>query len=411
MSKSKIQIIPFMLILTLITASILLFEITTVNAATVLDVPSARYPTIQSALSAAKDGDTIKIASGTINGNINYDGYALTVSDGLSQPKTGITLQGSTGTIINGAVKLLYLKQFKIIDLTVTGDLTLGNGGAYDYVTGSLVSNVQVGAILTVGGQDNTVSVCKIQMLLLKGGNTKTEFPAVNTIVENNQLRGLTIQAGSHQNIIKTNIITHGQIGVSEVPSKTYYTTGGNQFINNTIANCEVGLGLYCSTGDNGAASHSADQFIQNIIRDNTVGLSLSASDQYVIGNTYYHNDFLNNNEHVKISNPVANMWDDGAKKGNYWSTYTGTDANGDGVGDTPHKIDAQNQDNYPLMKPYSAPASSQATSQPNSASSTPSQSPLSVAPEFTPMLAVVGLMAVSLVLLVFFKRKVAVSF
>jgi hypothetical protein len=406
MSKSKIQIIPFLLILTLVAASTTFFGVTTVNAATTLNVPSASYPTIQSALAAAKNGDTIKIASGTINENVNYDGYALAVSAGSSQPKTGITLQGSPDTVINGAVKLLYLKQFKIIDLTVTGDLTLGNSGAYDYVTGSLVNNVQVGAILTLGGQDNTVSVCKIQMLLLKGGNTKTEFPAVNTIVENNQLRGITIQAGSHQNTIKNNIITHGQIGVSEAPSKTYYTTGGNQFINNTIANCEVGLGLYCSTGDNGAASHSADQLIQNIIKDNTVGLSLSASDQYVIGNTYYHNDFLNNNEQVKISNPVANVWDDGAKKGNYWSTYTGTDANGDGVGDTPYKIDTQNQDNYPLMKPYSA----QTQTATPSTSASPGTSPLSIAPESNYLYALVGLAVISLVLLIFIKRKPSIS-
>jgi hypothetical protein len=400
MSNYKIQIIPLLLILTLVAASTPFFGVTTVKAATTLDVPSASYPTIQSAFAAAKDGDTIKIASGTVNENVNYDGYALAVSAGSMQPKTGITLQGSTGTVINGAVNLLYLKQFKIADLTVTGDLTLGNCGAYGYVSGSVVSGVSVGSILTIGGSENAVTDCQAQMLILKGGNTKTEFPATNTLAENNRLKGLTIQAGSHSNIIKANTFSHATTGIMEEPSKTYYLTGNNQFINNTIADCEVGVSLYCSTGDNGAASHSSDQFIQNIVRNNAVGLYLSASNQYVIGNTYYHNDFLNNGIQIKINNPVANTWNDGNKRGNYWSNYTSTDTNGDGIGDTPHKIDAQNQDNYPLMKPYSAPASS-----------LPSPSPLSVAPEYTPMFAVVGLMAVSLVLLVFFKRKAAVSF
>ncbi len=406
MSKSKIQIIPFLLILSLITASTLLFETTTVNAATTLNVPSASYPTIQSALAAAKDGDTIKIASGTINENINYDGYALAVSTGLSQPKTGITLQGSADTVINGAVTLLYLKQFKIAGLTVTGDLTLGNCGAYGYVSGSVVSGVSVGSILTIGGSENTVTDCQAQLLILKGGNTKTEFPATNTLVENNQLKGLTLQAGSHSNTIKGNTISHGTTGITEEPSKTYYLTGNNQFINNTIADCDVGVSLFCSTGDNGAASHSSDHFIQNIVRNNAVGLYLSASAQYVMSNTYYHNDFQNNGVQVKINNPVSNVWDDGNKKGNYWSTYTGTDANGDGVGDTPHKIDTQNQDNYPLMKPYSAQTQ---TATPGTSPS-PRTSPLSIAPESNYLYALVGLVTISLVLLIFFKRKPSIS-
>lgn len=436
MKLSKNQILPILLIITIAAAPTLLFT-PTANAQTTLNVPSTSYPTIQSALNAAKDGDTIKIASGTYQENINYDGYALAVAAGSSQPKTGITLQGSQGTTINGAVSLLYLKQFKISGLTISGDLTLGNCGAYGYVSGSIVSGVQVGSILTVGGSGNTVVDSQVKMLILKGGNTKMEFPVCNTNVENNQLRGLTIQAGSYGNTIKGNVISHGITGLMEEPSKTYYTTGNNQIINNTITNNDVGISLYSSTGDNGAPSHSADQIVQNIIRDNAVGISLSASNQYVLGNTFYHNDFISNGIQVKINNPVTNVWDDGAKKGNYWSTYTGSDGNSDGIGDTPYQIDAQNIDNYPLMKPWSAPATpptptptSNANTSPNpspspsptpsqslgqsnqqsdqaapSASPSPSQTPLSVAPESTPLIAVIGLVAVSLVALIFLKR------
>ena len=417
MRITKNRILPILLILTLATASTLLLGTPTVKAASTLEVPSASYPTIQNALNAAKDGDTIKIAAGTYNENINYDGYAQAVANGSSQPKTGITLQGSTGTVINGAVSLLFLKQYKIAGLTVTGDLTLGNSGAYGYVSGSVVSGVQVGSILSIGGSGNTVIDCQAKMLILKGGNTKTEFPAANTNVENNQLRGLTIQAGSHSNTIKGNTIPHGQTGITEEPSKTYYLTGNNQIINNTIANNDVAISLYSSTGDNGAASHSADKLIQNIIRENAVGLMLSASSQYVVGNSIYHNDFMGNGVQIKINNPVGNTWDDGSAKGNYYSDYTGKDSNGDGVGDTPNKIDAQNQDNYPLMKPWSAPAyvtSTAAPSQSPSSTSSPStsvasnQASLPVAPESTPLIAVVGLVMVSVLALFFLKRKAA---
>ncbi|MCW4024864.1 MAG: right-handed parallel beta-helix repeat-containing protein [Candidatus Bathyarchaeota archaeon] len=49
-------------------------------------------------------------------------------------------------------------------------------------------------------------------------------------------------------------------------------------------------------------------------------------------------------------SEPI-HVWDDG-QVGNYWSDYTGVDANGDGIGDTPYIIDEKNQDRYPLMLP-----------------------------------------------------------
>ncbi len=40
---------------------------------------------------------------------------------------------------------------------------------------------------------------------------------------------------------------------------------------------------------------------------------------------------------------------------GNYWADYRGTDAEGDGIGDTHYSIDSDSDecDLYPLMKPF----------------------------------------------------------
>jgi nitrous oxidase accessory protein NosD len=64
--------------------------------------------------------------------------------------------------------------------------------------------------------------------------------------------------------------------------------------------------------------------------------------------NRIYHNNLLDS---MVVSSEVVNVWDDGYPSGgNYWSDYTGADGNKDGIGDTPYIIDANNQDNYPLM-------------------------------------------------------------
>ena len=63
--------------------------------------------------------------------------------------------------------------------------------------------------------------------------------------------------------------------------------------------------------------------------------------------NTFYHNNFFNAQRLQSDLDFTVSKWDD-RQTGNYWSNYNGTDQNNDGVGDTPHIIDLNNQDNSP---------------------------------------------------------------
>jgi len=77
---------------------------------------------------------------------------------------------------------------------------------------------------------------------------------------------------------------------------------------------------------------------------------------------TVAHNNFIGNAvpQAYDVA-PAPNVWDEGCPSGgNYWSDYSGLDyydcntggAGNDGFGDTPYVIDADSQDNYPLMQP-----------------------------------------------------------
>ena len=124
----------------------------------------------------------------------------------------------------------------------------------------------------------------------------------------------------------------------------------GNLLSNNIILNNEYhGIFLFGSNNNIIEA---------NIIEGNGYGVWLSPS-WGSNGNTFYNNNFVNNTNQVGayLNDFGINIWDDGYPYGgNYWSDYNGTDSNGDGIGETPHVIDANNIDNYPLINPLASP-------------------------------------------------------
>ena len=93
-------------------------------------------------------------------------------------------------------------------------------------------------------------------------------------------------------------------------------------------------------------------EIFENEIMNNEIGINLSTYQENVI----YHNNFINNIQHALVETGRYHIWDDGYPSGgNYWDDYTGTDLDGDGIGDTPYVIPGseENQDHYPLMQPY----------------------------------------------------------
>jgi parallel beta-helix repeat protein len=99
-----------------------------------------------------------------------------------------------------------------------------------------------------------------------------------------------------------------------------------------------------------------------NIMNNAYTGVHAMWSDGHS-NNIFYHNNFINNTKHVDAGGDTgeAGTWDNGYPScGNYWDDYTGVDADGDGVGDTPYIMLSaggkyENVDNYPLMNPWTS--------------------------------------------------------
>jgi len=141
--------------------------------------------------------------------------------------------------------------------------------------------------------------------------------------------------SGTNNVTIKNTHIKDFVTGI-EVSFSNYNSISGN----NITANNEYGIVLVFS---------SSNSISGNNITNSGYGILLGSSSS----NSIFHNNFINNAQQAYSIDSV-NVWDDGYPSGgNYWSDYTSTDADHDGIGDTPYVIDGLNQDNYPLMQPF----------------------------------------------------------
>jgi parallel beta-helix repeat protein len=192
---------------------------------------------------------------------------------------------------------------------------------------------------ITVKGLDLTNNV---QGLILKN----TTHSIIQNVRITNNWDGLYLDRWSNNNtVIDNNISDNLFMGIY------VSTSSSNTISNNSILNNAYGLLLDSTVY---AATLGGIPGDINIVRYNTVsGNNVSNSSEFGVylvdceDNTFFHNNF--NNTRQVYSNNSTSRWDDGAE-GNYWADYAGTDSDKDGLGDTPYAVDADNQDNHPLM-------------------------------------------------------------
>lgn len=137
------------------------------------------------------------------------------------------------------------------------------------------------------------------------------------------------------------------RIGFPRLFSNKYgfYVNEDNFRISNlTITNCDYGISL-----------HGNRAQISNII---TTSIAIHGNYCNIFENsqlisdlfTYRHPVYINGSFNNFVQNTGFSIRCKGSY--NYWDGYSGLDSNGDGIGDTPHIMGENSQDNYPLMAP-----------------------------------------------------------
>jgi nitrous oxidase accessory protein NosD len=169
-------------------------------------------------------------------------------------------------------------------------------------------------------------------------------------VTENAGIGGIYVS--SDGTIVTRNFVDHSNIGVK---------VGGSDNIiyANKVTNNGIGLGadsrIYNYWKGSATDSGESNIFYANHVANNGVGADINPYPENNVTANLYHNNFIGNAHQVAAVQEVPYGSDsfDNGKEGNYWSDYTGTDADGDGIGDTPYVIDDKRQDRYPLMAPF----------------------------------------------------------
>ena len=355
------------------------------------------YAKIQWAVDNASAGDTIIVRDGKYYENLKVDkqltiksenGSDNCIIDGggsgdvITLYADGITIEGFT--VRNSGSSwptLLYagIKVFSNTNKIAYNSITNNCNGILSYSSNNIIANNNItnnrhgihldsssNNIIANNNIANSVGI----YLLHSGNNTIANntvsnnmdgiylYHSSNNIIANNNIANNSVgifSSRSSNNTIANNNITNNRHGI-------HLDSSSNNIIanNNISSNNENGIFLWSSRIFPFPDSSSNNIIANNNITNNSVGISLSYSNS----NTIYLNNFIDNTDQV-YSYYSTNIWNSTEKitytyngkqhtnyLGNYWSDYTGSDADRDGIGDTPYSINAD-KDNYPLIERF----------------------------------------------------------
>jgi len=153
---------------------------------------------------------------------------------------------------------------------------------------------------------------------------------------------------------VTTGNVTVKNLNIIDFNIGVYIWTTNNTIIHNTVKGSNVGIFL----------AACPNIIVANYVTNNTQGVFLGPIpvEHEIVYNKFYLNSFVNNTWNVydcECAEPQwkqhLNIWNNGTC-GNYWTDYTGTDTDENGIGDTPYQVTSDDVDIFPLMSIHTGP-------------------------------------------------------
>jgi parallel beta-helix repeat protein len=315
------------------------------------------YPTIQNAINASNDGDTIIVKDGTYTASIVIN-KAITIQ----------SENGAAATIVQGASDVFSITAdgVEIRGFTITGGIGYGIkiNSSHNIIRENDINSNIVGILVAENREHNTIEQ--------------------NTISQNQRI-------GVHLDHSSNNMVSQNDVSENSIAG-VHVSGSQNQVYENNISNNFNGLFL------------SGDLATGNVIYDNQINLNTNHGIHlsYARENTITENNvksngvyginfwcsgddrfFLNNFENEQnihyglyegCGQPAPNIWNSESEMaytyngtlftsflGNYWNDYEPIleegeelDADSNGVGDYPHPVSGPpGRDDYPLLLPF----------------------------------------------------------
>ncbi len=225
---------------------------------------------------------------------------------------------------------------------------------------------------IEVNGEDVRMKKRMVSVLLL-AGMLSILFAFNVSGIENPKQWIVSIEDDGDFSTIQQAVDTASSGDIIRIRDGVY---AGTVFVNKTlhIMGVNTSFCVIDGGGENGFVIHADEVVLSNCtIKNASIGLYVNGSDGVIrnctlvnnengiivgseaISSQIYNNNFVNNSHHC-FDSGNSSTWNS-STTGNFWDTYTGSDNDNDGFGDTPFHITGDgNKDYFPLMNPITIP-------------------------------------------------------
>ncbi len=327
----------------------------------------AQFNTIQDALNASSDGDTIRVYKGNYSESVSVftqvdiEGNGTDVSLlNSSSPTDEFMINADFVTVSQMDIMTYRLTvqgtECRLSNLTVSGGIdVLGDDNEIQNlsVNGSIgltLSDRNVIADTTIKNGMNSLFLGSSDRNVIHNVTVHdSHYIGINlSFSSNNEFTDCTLTNGTMQGIeaweSHNNIFDNIEVSEFGETGIQFAVGHGNILMNSNVHNNDLsGIVL---------GRNSLNNITNNLVHSNgEYGISVSAYGPSV-DNWIFRNRFIDNGDHSSqgFDNTGRNHWSYG-NVGNEWSDYVGNDTNHDGFGDAPYLIDGgDSADDAPVL-------------------------------------------------------------